>query len=286
MSQDGHPPAGSAHWDAHAARWRLIGAPLRPAPPDIEYLRASVARLGATPLRAPSAGHERTALLLGVTPEIAEIVWEPPHRLVAVDKSEGMVKAVWPGDTATRRGLVGDWLALDLPEAPFDLVIGDGVFSLFDFPHGYARLARSLAELVKPGGLLSLRLFCRPEPSESLEQVLAALSAGAIGNFHVFKWRLAMSLQGDATRGVRLADIWSTFRERAGSVAEVAARAGWPEPVVGTIEGYRDVEERYSFSTEREVVDSLAAGFELADVWRPSYELGDRCPSLSPRARG
>jgi SAM-dependent methyltransferase len=262
----------------------LIGAPLRPAAEDIEYLRASVARLVSAPAPAEPTP-ARSALLLGVTPEIAELAWQPPHRLVAVDKSEGMVNAVWPGDTPTRRAIVGDWLALELAEAPFDLVVGDGIFSLFDFPAGYARLAAALARVVKPGGLLSVRLFCRPEPSESLEQVFQALFAGRIGNFHIFKWRLAMALQGDATRGVRLADIWTAFCERGGSVTEVAARAGWPEPVVGTIEGYRGVEERYSFSTAREVAGGLASAFELVETWQPSYELGERCPHLSFRRR-
>jgi len=285
MAEQGRRAHGSAHWDAYAARWRLIGAPLRPDLTDIEHLRASIARHSAVLPQTTPVAHERSALLLGVTPEIAEIVWKPRYKLVAVDESEGMVRAVWPGDTASRRALVGDWLSLGLPEAPFDLVVGDGVFSIFDFPEGYGRLAASLTNHVKPGGLLALRLFCRPEPAESVDQVLADLSAGTIGNFHVFKWRLAMALQGDATRGVRLADIWSAFRGRLGRVAEVAARAGWPEPIVGTIEGYRDVDARYSFSTEREVVESLAVGFELIETWRPSYELGDRCPSLTFRAR-
>lgn len=284
MAQDRGPARGSTHWNAHAARWGLIGAPLRPGAEDLDYLRASVARL--TP-GAPEArtGAARSALLPGVTPEIAELEWQPPHRLVAVDKSEGMVNAVWPGDTPSRRAIVGDWLALALPEAPFDLVVGDGVFSLFEFPSGYARLANALGAVVKPGGLLSVRLFCRPEPSEPLEQVFRALFAGAIGNFHVFKWRLAMALQGDATRGVRLADIWTAFCEGGSSVAEVASRSGWPEPVVATIEGYRDVDERYSFSTLREVVAALAAAFDLVEIWRPSYELGERCPHLSFRRR-
>ena len=264
------------HWDARAKRWQLIGPPLRPAPTDIEYLRTSLTRF------SPQPG---TALLLGVTPEIAEMNWDPACKLVAVDNSEGMINGVWPGDTHARRALVADWLALDLPEAPFDLAVGDGVFSIFDFPAGYAQLAVALGQLVKPGGLLSLRLFCRPEPSETLDAVFDALFRGAIGNFHVFKWRLAMALQGNATRGVRLAHIWNTFRERGGEIADVAQRCGWPVPVVGTIEGYRDVEERYTFSTEREVVDSLADSFELIETWRPHYELGERCPHLSFRRR-
>ena len=269
------------HWNAHAARWQLIGAPLRPAPADIAYVTDSVARL----CPARDAATPRHALLLGVTPEIADIAWQPPLRLVAIDKSEGMVKAVWPGDTPTRRALVGDWLTLELPEAPFDLAVGDGIFSIFGFPDGYRQLATALAQLLKPAGLISVRLFCRPEPAESLDAVFGALFAGAIGNFHVFKWRLAMALQGDATRGVRLADIWSTFCEHARSVGHVAERTGWPEPVVATIEGYRNVEDHYSFSTEREVIESLAPAFELVETWRPPYELGERCPHLSFRRR-
>jgi SAM-dependent methyltransferase len=269
----------ASHWNAHATRWRLIGAPLRPSASDLAYLGDSVARLLGDDARA------RTALLLGVTPEIAEMIWQPPLRLVAVDKSEGMVRAVWPGDTPARRALVGDWLTLQLPEAPFDLVMGDGVFSLFDYPSGYARFASALAPLVKPGGLFCVRLFCRPEPAESLDVVFGQLFAGAIGNFHVFKWRLAMALQGDATRGVRLTAIWSTFSEHAQSVAHVARQTGWPEPVIATIEGYRDVADRYSFSTEREVVEALSSAFELVEAWRPSYELGERCPHLSFRRR-
>jgi hypothetical protein len=80
--------------------------------------------------------------------------------------------------------------------------------------------------------------------------------------------------------------IGSTFRERAGSRADVAARVGWAAPIVGTIEGYRGIDERYSFSTEREIVGSVAAGFELLETWRPSYELGERCPQVTFRRRG
>jgi hypothetical protein len=270
LAAESRPP----HWDAYAARWQLIGPPLRPCPTDIEYLAGSVARLCA---------HPKSVLLLGVTPEIAEMAWGAGCQLVAVDKSEGMVRGVWPGDTPNRRALVADWFSLAVPEAPFDVVVGDGVFSLLAFPEGYAQFAGALGALVKPGGLLSLRLFCRPEASESVDQVIAATAAGAIGNFNIFKWRLAMALQGEATRGVRLADIYRTFVERTGGVAALASRTGWPAAIIGSIEGYRDIEDRYSYSSEREVADCLADGFDLVETWRPGYELGERCPHLSFR---
>jgi hypothetical protein len=277
-------PHEASHWNAYSARWKLVGQPLRPGPADIAYLRASVARLWS-PRAAVEAAEREPALLLGVTPEIASIDWLPPVELLAVDKSVGMVRAVWPGDTSTRRAEVGDWLELQAPGAGFALVVGDGVFSIFDYPTGYARLGRALAGLTRPGGLLSMRLFCRPEPCEHPNDVFSALDSGSIGNFHIFKWRLAMALQGDATRGVRLADVWDSFRARVPDIAELARRHGWSEPEARTIESYRDVTDRYSFSTQPEVVTALASNFEHVETWTPDYELGERCPHLTFRRR-
>jgi hypothetical protein len=269
--------AESGHWNAYAASWALIGAPLRPGESDLAQLELRVRRyLGdAAPI---------SALLLGVTPEIATWHWPDALRLLAVDKSEGMVRAVWPGDNDWRRAVVADWLTFQAPER-FDLVLGDGVFTLLDYPQDYAQLAGALGRMTRPGGLLDLRLFCRLERSESLDEVLVDLARGRIGSFHVFKWRLAMALQGGATRGVRLADIWQAFRERVGTPGELAARTGWAEPVIATIDAYRDREDRYSYSTEREVIECLAKDFEHLETWHPDYELGDRCPHLCLRRR-
>lgn len=271
-------PSQRSHWNAYAARWRLIGAPLRPAAADVAHVKESVARF-LLPSKVP-----HRALLLGVTPELAEIDWEPPLALLAVDKSEGMAEGVWPGDTGTRRVQVGDWLAVS-PQPSFDLALGDGVFTLMEYPSGYRALGAKLAELVRPGGLLCLRLFCRPERAESVDEVVAALEAGQIGNFHVFKWRLAMALQDEARPNVRLADIWDAFASRVASVAELASRTGFAEAEVATIEGYRGVQDQYSYSTVAEVVEVLESSFELLETWLPRYELGERCPHLTLRRR-
>jgi hypothetical protein len=276
MTSEGVEPS---HWNAYAARFRLVGRPLRPGPEDIALLKDSVHRLA----RFPSSG--AAALLLGVTSELAEIEWDTPLELLAVDKAEGMVRAVWPGDNARRRAIVGDWLELTPPPGGFELALGDGVLSIFDYPAGYLRLGEALGQLVRPGGLLWLRLFCRPEPGETVSEVLAALEAGSIGNFHVFKWRLAMALQGDATQGVRLADIWSCFERETGGVQAVAEKSGYPHEEVATIEAYRGVGDRYSFSTAAEVEQALSRDFELLETRRPSYELGSRCPHLIFRRR-
>ncbi len=141
----------------------------------------------------------------------------------------------------------------------FDLALGDGVFTLLDYPRGYRALGAKLAEVVRPAGLLCLRLFCRPAPAEREEvaAVFEALLAGQIGNFHVFKWRLAMALHDDDAHGVRLADVWDAFEARVPSVAALAARTGFPHAEIATIEGYRGVEDRYSYSTVTEVEGAL-----------------------------
>jgi hypothetical protein len=272
-------PSERSHWNAYAARWSLIGAPLRPCSADIEYVSQAVRRL-----LPPSARPER-ALLLGVTPELAQVDWQPPLEVLAVDRSVGMVEGVWPGDTATRRARVADWLELDEPDGAFALVLGDGVFTLLQYPSGYARLTSSLARLTRSGGLLCLRAFCRPLVHESVDAVFAALDARQIGNFHVFKWRLAMALQGEGTHGVELDHLWRVFSERALSVARFAERSSFPEAEVGTIEGYRGMPDRYSFSSEAEVVAALESAFELVETWRPEYELGERCLHLTLRRR-
>ncbi len=264
---------GQSHWDAYAARFRLVGRPLRPGPEDTEHARDAIRR------HLPVELAQRGALLLGVTAELAEVAWEPPVQLLAVDKSEGMIGGIWPGDAPHRRAQLGDWLTLQPPSGGFGLALGDGVMTLFEYPSGYAALGAALGRLLAPGGLLWLRAFCRLQATESVDEVMRALWGGSIGNFHVFKWRLAMALQGDATRGVRLADIWSELVART-SVAELARRTGFPEAEVATIDGYRDVQDRYSFSTAEEIVRALAPHFELIERWQPSYELGERCPHL------
>jgi SAM-dependent methyltransferase len=274
-AQDPEP----SHWNAYAARWSLVGPPLRPCAEDVSYVQDSVARL-----LAPRLPTDR-ALLLGVTPELARIEWQPPLPLLAVDRSEGMVRGVWPGDTALRRAIVADWHELYDPHGSFALVLGDGVLSLLEYPNGYRRLGQQLARLVQPEGLLSLRLFCRPERLESVDDVFAALAARRIGNFHIFKWRLAMAMQGAETHGVQLSDIWNEFSARIPSQARLAADSGFGEPEISTIDAYRDVSDRYSFSTEAEVMSVLEPDFALVETWRPDYELGDRCPHLTFRRR-
>lgn len=275
----GLEPQTDSHWAEHARRWQHVGALLRPCEAEIAHVAGSL-------VRHFSPRESARALLCGVTPELARLRLPMDMPLYAVDQSAPMISAVWPGDGPLRRALQGDWLALDLEDRSVDIALGDGCLTLLDFPNGHRRLSASLGRVLVPGGLFSIRSFCRPEPAESLEAVLDALFAKRIGNFHAFKWRLAMALHGDdATRGVHLADVWRTFRERCGGAAEIAQRCGYPIDEVLTIDNYREASASYSFATVAEVVSQFEAEFELIERWHGSYELSERCPLLLFRRR-
>lgn len=226
------------------------------------------------------------ALLLGVTPELAGAAWRPDIDLVAIDRCQAMITEVWPGDTALRRAECGEWLELPLAPHSRDLVLGDGCFTLLAFPAGYRALAESLRRVLRPGGYLMLRLFCRPPQTEAVEAVFEALLARQIGNFHAFKWRLAMAIQGeDCRRGVALSEIWSTYRARIAEDRELAVHAGFPILEVQTIANYEGVATRYTYSTLEEALEVLSRDFEPIEHWYGSYELAERCPTVVLRRR-
>jgi len=73
----------SSHWNDYARRWAQIGPPLRPN------------REVAAAMKGALEGHDACAVLLGITPELADVA----RTTLAFDISEGMVRHVWPGDT-------------------------------------------------------------------------------------------------------------------------------------------------------------------------------------------
>ncbi|HTM23481.1 MAG TPA: class I SAM-dependent methyltransferase [Kofleriaceae bacterium] len=257
------------HWQAQADQWQWIGAPLRPSPADLAVFSAAV----HTP--APRA------LLLGVTPEIATMAWPPGTALLAVDHSPAMIRRVWPGRRAGAAVVCASWTALPTADASFDLVIGDGCFTPLPYPEVQRQVLAAVHRVLRAGARFVGRFFVRPEHPEPLAAVVDDLRRGAIGNFHVFKWRLAMALHGDLDQGVRLADVWTAWRAAVPDPAALAAARGWPPPVVATIDAYREVTTRYTFPTLTELRAQLtAAAFTELACHVPAYELGDRCPTL------
>lgn len=272
------------HWNQHARQWQFVGPPLRPTREDVDLFVRLVDE-GLPRTRTP--GRPPRAALLGVTPELASMRWPEGMRLAAFDRCPGMLTEIWPGASLapSAAAVRADWRELPVADGTFDVVVGDGCYTLVDSVAGYRALGAAVARTLAPDGAFVMRFFVRPETPEVLADVFAALRAGRIGSFHAFKWRLAMALHGTLDEGVRVAAVWKAWHEHEGDADGLAARLGWRVAEVRTIDAYRQADARYTFPTLAEAREILALHFVEETCCFARYELGDRCPTLRLRRR-
>ncbi len=262
-------------WEQQARQWSRIKPPLRPSGEDLIWAQEAVDRWQRNRRRAPRA------LVLGATVELASLRWPENSEVTGMDLSAPMLQGVWlaaPAAPGRRRAVEGNWLDMPFPAQSFDLVLGDGSFSVMRQSEGLP-LARAIRRVLRSGGKVVLRAYVRPEVAESPESVCQHLLAGRIGNFHVFKFRLLMSLQRGGGE-VRVADAWEFFRANCPSAESISRQLGWTLDEIQTIEPYRGQGTVYWFPTLAEFRATLGQVFiEDACLW-PSYELGDRFPTF------
>ena len=186
-----------------------------------------------------------------------------PGTMIAVDRDPAMIAALYPA------AVCGDWRALSCAGASIDVVAGDGCLTVLPFPDGFTAVAAEIARVLAPGGIAILRLFVAPPIRERLADITAT------ANFHATKWRVAMTL-GD---NVAVDDIRRAFDDRFPDRAAITAEMGWNPDMVATLDTYRTSPVRYAFPT---LADTLAAVAPLSvrELIVPSYELGDRCPTV------
>jgi SAM-dependent methyltransferase len=254
----------------------MLGPPLRPSPEDV-----------ATIERVARDANAQRALILGVTPEVATCAWPEGARLTAVDVSEEMIARVWPATAVSHgaRAIRGDWRALPLEDASVDFVTGDGVLTVLAFPDDTRTVLREARRVLGAGGHLVVRAFVPPAVAEEPRAIAADLRRGGIGSFHAFRWRLCMALHESSTRGVRIRDVWTLWRELVPDPRALFAELGWNEDALEAIDLYRDSPVTYAFPTQAEIVTLARDLFDFVSADVPTYELGERCPTLVFRAR-
>jgi len=219
-------------------------------------------------------------LSLGVTPEIADYPWASDLQLTAIDASEEMIQKVWPGDNATRKAVLGNWLALPFPEASFDLILNDAGLLLMAGAEKLRAAAEELRRVLRPDGRVVLRHFARVSPAESLDAIAEAAEHGKFSNFNELKLCLLMAIEaGKAGAGVRLAEAHECFQQLFPDRAQLASRLGCDPRTVATIDAYRGREARYTFHS----LDEMAQAFDAftLQVGPPGhYPAAERCPVL------
>jgi SAM-dependent methyltransferase len=265
------------------AIWPHVKPPLKPQAADLERMQAAVYGLAAEMQRPPRA------MMLGVTAEIARMDWPAGTRLTAVDSSAAMIRHVWPGtrDGIAGAAVLGDWFDPPHDLRALDVVICDGGPVLVRYPHDAARLLRTVAERLRPGGLLILRAFVRPARRETVDDVFAALDDGQVSNFHELKFRVLMALQPTPREGVAVRGAYQTIMQRTGGHEALAQRTGWPIEEIRTVEAYRENDSVYAYPSPDEYRALLGdAGFAEQSVTVSNYPMGERCPLFVCRNDG
>jgi SAM-dependent methyltransferase len=268
------------HWERFTRRWRLAESPGRPAEEDIRIYEHALRDWFATVgLRAAPL-----AVMLGVTPEIARMRWPAGTEVLAVDQSQAMIRAIWPGAALGFQAACAHWTALPLAAASRDIVIGDGSFNNLAGA-AYGAMARSIRRVLRATGVFVVRFFVRPDRAERTGAIFDDLFRGRVGSFFAFKWRLAMALHGTLGEGVRLSDIWDAWHAAVPRPETLPASLGWPIEKILTIDDYRGSAVRYTFPTLAEARAALRTDFDELACHSPGYELGSLCPTFVLRPR-
>jgi hypothetical protein len=192
-----------------------------------------------------------------------------------------MIDTVWPGP----QGAVAcaDWTTMALPDGSRDIVLCDGGMELLKYPQEHRQLVRILRRVLSDQGLCIFRLYVLPAQRESPETVLQDFVQGRVSNVNILKLRLGMALQDSRTEGVQRQTIWDAFHAAVPDPERLAPQIGWSVEQMHIIDTYRDTPDRFFFLTVVDLRDVFCAspgGFQLESVHAPSYELGDRCPTV------
>jgi SAM-dependent methyltransferase len=264
-------------WERFSRDRSLYDPPIPPSSEDLAHVWVA----------ASEWIQERAApriLLLGVTPELCSLPWPAGTELLAVDHSQVAIDALWPGPRDAVQ--CADWLAMDLPQDSQDIVLCDAGLHVLDYPHGQRRLVRLLHRVLSSEGLCIFRLFVLPTPRESPERVLQDLYDGNISNLSHLKIRLFMSMQTDPKEGVELGRVYDTLFTAVPDFERLAAKIGWPAERTAVIHNYRGLKSRFHLLTLEQTIDLFCAdvgGFVVQRVMIPSYDLGQRCPTVALR---
>jgi SAM-dependent methyltransferase len=250
------------HRQGYHRVWSLLTPPLQP--------HANV----ITAYREAFAGRSGRMLLLGVTPQLADIAPD----LVAVDRNAPMIANIWPGDTERRKAVLGEWRRLGFPDASFANCVGDLSLVSQSFPNEAEVCIGEVARVLAPGGRFACRVLLPPERTESEAELRDMALSGQIRNFHAFKLRLGMALAAREPRPqINVEALLEAFNALFPDREELVRISGWDRAHVDTIEYYRGSKVVHAYPTREQLLSLISPLFARIEfVPTSGYELSER----------
>lgn len=229
--------------------WRKMGLPLRPREP----LPSALARL--------LPGRSAKLLMLGVTPDYGDL----SDDLTALDWSTEMIAHIWPGDTQSRRAVLGDWRDMPFENESFDAATGDNAMAMLAFPDDIDATLKEVRRVLKPGGIAVFRWFLAPDsPPEDAELKALALSLSGRAS-DIMRWRFVIDAVHEAGEPtVPVTAAWRKYSRLFPDFGELARANGWDDAEMAELDIYRDSGVRFTFPTQAQM--EAAAGRHFSSI--------------------
>jgi len=225
-------------------------------------------------------------LVLGVTPEIIQLDWPNTTHIVAIDSSPGMIASTWrPHPTARSSVVCARWQETPLMDAAFDAVVGDGSLNALPDLNQYRKVFEQASRVLRPGGLLVLRCFLRPDSIILPAQVVSSAVSGAFPTTSAFRLRFAFSLTG-SDGSVGLAHLRESFNALVPDRDGLAHATGWPREDIDKVDIDKDSQVRLTFPTQSELTSLSEPIFEIERLEHGTYTQSEYCPTVLFRRPG
>ncbi|MEZ5710400.1 MAG: class I SAM-dependent methyltransferase [Blastomonas sp.] len=215
-------------------------------------------------------------LLLGVTPELSEIV----RPLIAMDWGWDMIGRAWVGNGPDRNVVCADWLTLPLDDHSVRAAIGDACLSILEYPLGLERLIEQLCRAVVPGGRIVLRCFATGEPMPGRDAVRTMAMAGTLG-FHQFKLMFNMATVAESgSMNMACPQLLESFNGWFSDRAALSRASGWSLETIAEYDAYHSSPYVHCFPTRSQLTDLVPTDLPVRFVETCGYPGAEYCPLL------
>ena len=254
----------TTHWHTRIQHWANVTPPYRPHPDSIAK---QVELVGSD---------SQAVMVLGVTPELTAAF----NNVVAVDNTQVMIDAFWPGDTETKRVINTDWFnTLDFTPTG---IVGDLSLNLLFFPGHIKFLLQKLYDQMAPGATFACRVVARADKTIT-EQELIDLTETM--SWHAWRLLFVQHIAGMEGASVFNFRKYTRFQELFPDRATLCARTGWDiHEVARSMDSYCGAPGCSANPTRRQWQEQIpkdAEAVQMIDVG--DYELAELCPILTFR---